>query len=101
MKKQIALHCIAPDGEFITEGREFPAIESAWNRNENMGSRWIFYPIHVVTTAGKAAIIRDVPHGMVKEWIGKRLSSLIKAMKERGEDATNYANGDAPFHVYP
>ena len=32
------------DGEYITEG-EFKTIESAWNRVNDWGSRWIFYPI--------------------------------------------------------
>lgn len=40
MYKAIAF---APDGAFITEG-EFKTIEQAWNRINDWGSRWYFYP---------------------------------------------------------
>ena len=43
------LRCFALDGDSITEGK-FKTIEEAWKRSEDMGSRWIFYPIHTVAT---------------------------------------------------
>lgn len=96
------LCCIAPDGEHQTEGRPhdpYPSTESAWNRSNDMGSRWFFYPIHVVTSTGK--IIADVPHGMSKEWIGRRLATLCKAIAAHSEHACDYINGKTPFEILP
>ena len=101
MKTKLALRCLAPDGEHVTEGRDFPDIESAWQRACDMGSRWFFYPVSVVTTAGSAAIIRDTPEGMPKEWIGRRLSTLAKAFAADPDHACEYANGNTPFCIYP
>lgn len=42
------LRCIAPDGAFVREG-EFPSVDAAWSRANDMGSRWFFYPFQVVT----------------------------------------------------
>lgn len=34
----------APDGDYIIEG-EFENVPDAWNRVNEWGSRWFFYPI--------------------------------------------------------
>lgn len=91
------LVCIAPDGATITEG-EFETTEQAWNRSEDMGSRWYFYPIHIVT--GEKKII-DTPDGMSKEWIGRNLSTLIKQIQQDEEETLSYANGEIPCPFYP
>jgi hypothetical protein len=101
MKSQFALHCVAPDGESVTERNDFPSVESAWQRAEDMGSRWIFYPISIVTTAGRAAIIRDVPEWFPEEWKGKRLATLLEAIAANSEHAAEYCNGETPFVIYP
>ena len=100
-REKLAIHCIAPDGEYVTEGRDFPDTDTAWQRVNDMGSRWFFYPIPVVTSTGPAAIIRDVPEGMPKEWIGKRFAALLLAIAADPDDSLAYANGDAPFCIYP
>lgn len=38
---------MAFDGETKTEG-EFDSVEAAWARDDDMGSRWYFYPFHLV-----------------------------------------------------
>lgn len=44
------LICMAYTGDYVTEGRDFKDVETAWNRADNMGSRWFFYPFCFVTT---------------------------------------------------
>jgi hypothetical protein len=95
----IALRCISPDGEFKTEGK-FPTIEDAWRRSQDMGSRWFFYPIHVVTSARK---ILDVPQGVPEAWVGRWLDTFIRALK--WELANNekwymdWVRGEAPCPI--
>ena len=97
----LSLKCLAPDGAHVTEGKEFPTIESAWNRSENMGSRWYFYPVHVVTSCGPAAIIRDVPQGMSDFWVGRRLATLAKAFAADTDHVMDYLNGKTPYCILP
>jgi hypothetical protein len=92
------LVCIAPDGAFVTEGR-FETVEDAWNRSCDMGSRWFFYPIHVVT-GEKLGKILDVPDEMGKGWIGKNLSTLRKAIADNSEEICAWVNGDALCPCY-
>ena len=92
------LVCIAPDGEFVTEGA-FQTTEDAWNRSEDMGSRWFFYPIHVVT-GDKGKRIVDVPDGMGRGWIGKELKTLRKVIATESEEICEWLNGNAPCPIY-
>ncbi len=46
------LLCFAPDGSYVTEG-EFDEIAEANRRDNDLGSRWIFYPIHVIAKDGE------------------------------------------------
>lgn len=95
------LVCIAPDGEYVTEGSNepYPDTDAAWRRSNDMGSRWYFYPIHVVVSIGE--IIADVPHGMSTLWEGRRLSSLRKAIASNSKHACDYINGKCPFDILP
>lgn len=92
------LICIAPDGEYVGEGR-FPNTEAAWDHSSDMGSRWFFYPIHVVLGA-KGKRIVDVPDDMGRGWIGKSLKSLQTDIKSNEEEICNWLNGDAPCPIY-
>jgi hypothetical protein len=72
---QVKLICMSFDGDYVTEG-SFSSIDEAWNRSNDMGSRWFFYPFHFVTTAsGKT--IKSAPEGM-QHLIGLR----VKAVKQ-------------------
>ena len=63
------------DGEYKIEGL-FPSISEAWDRSNDMGSRWYFYPWHfVVTESGKTIV--DSPD-MLHCFNGKRLATVIK-----------------------
>lgn len=98
-----ALHCLAPDGKSVREG-EFPGVAAAWERSSDMGSRWYFYPTHVVTGPTRntnRARILAVPHGMPDEWKGKTLGTLKKAFAADPEGACDYCEGLAPFCVWP
>lgn len=102
------LVCIAPDGAKIVERDRFSpngfdSIEAAWNQNESMGSKWIFYPIRIVTGASKSgrAKIVSLPHGMSDEWKGKTVDTLIKAIKNNQDEAISYLDGKAPFLILP
>ena len=98
MKKALQVVCIAPDGETVRERPEFATIEAAEEHAANLGSKWIFYPIPVIV-AGNT--IRAVPHGMPKEWIGRKLATLLRAFSFDPDHALAYANGDAPFLIFP
>jgi len=106
--KTYALRCLAPDGTIITESREFPTVQAAWDRSSDMGSRWFFYPIHVVTGPGAPGIHRPalsriiaVPHGMDAEWKGRALGTLAKALAADSQHAADYCNGLTPLCVSP
>ena len=43
------LICVSFDGDYVTEGSEFKTVDDAVDRNEDMGSRWFFYPFRFVT----------------------------------------------------
>ena len=45
----VKLICMSFDGDYVTEG-QFKSVDEAWERSEDMGSRWYFYPFHFVTT---------------------------------------------------
>lgn len=96
--KQYQLRCIAPDGEYKTEGEDFPSVESAWQRADDMGSRWFFYPVNVVT--GKDRII-SVPHGMSQDWIGKSFRRLCRAFAAESEHVCDWINGKDQLGIYP
>lgn len=102
--KTYALRCIAPDGEIKTESNAFPSIRAAWQRADDMGSRWFFYPINVVTGPTRAlarARIVAVPHGVPSAWVGKTLGKLARACAVNSQHAADYCNGLTPFCVYP
>ena len=61
------------DGEIRREG-EFANVKSAWERSNDWGSRWFFYPFHFVTSAsGKT--IKDAPTEL-KHFIGQKVKII-------------------------
>jgi hypothetical protein len=62
------------DGQYQTEG-EFNSVSEAWDRSNDMGSRWYFYPWHfVLSESGKT--IASAPD-MLQRFKGKKLSTVI------------------------
>ena len=80
------LACLSLDGDKVTEG-QFDTVNDALDRSENMGSRWIFYPIHIVT--GQVKIL-DVPDFVETEdgllplmgFKGRHLKTLVDFLKD-------------------
>lgn len=73
MKSKRILRCLATDGEMVKEG-EFNTIKEAWERASDMGSRWFFYPIYVIT--GKKKILDAC--GFFKQFVGQNINTLQK-----------------------
>jgi hypothetical protein len=61
------------DGEYQTEG-EFNSVSEAWDRSNDMGSRWYFYPWHFVVS-GKTIV--SAPY-MLQRFNGKMLTTVIQ-----------------------
>jgi hypothetical protein len=97
MKKKFTLYCISPDGACVVEG-DYGSVDAAWERSSDMGSRWYFYPVHVVTS-GKT--IRGIPDGMDAAWKGRKLSTLCKAFAKDEQHVCDYVNGEAPLLLLP
>jgi hypothetical protein len=48
MKYQLI--CMSFDGEYQRERPEFDTIEKAWEYENDLGSKWYFYPFHFVVS---------------------------------------------------
>jgi hypothetical protein len=96
------LICFAGDGETQREG-PFASIEDAWYRNDDMGSRWYFYPGRVVVgAAGVKGRIMGVPCGMFKDWEVRAVRTLLKAVKAADEEIlVAWVEGKAPLMLFP
>lgn len=90
MKNTYQATLFHPEGDSVTDFRERTTVEDVWAEINNMGSRWIFYPLAFVTTS-KTVI--DTPEGL--EFLkNKRISTLRKFLKERwAVDAESICNG--------
>jgi len=79
------LICMACTGDYVTEGRDFKDVETAWNRADDMGSRWFFYPFCFVTTdSGKT--IKDSPD-QLKFFNRKRVKTVSRIFTQTIESA--------------
>lgn len=76
--KKCNLVCIAPDGEHVTDQHEKPYNECVYASQE-MGSKWYFYPFHVITTPSNKTVV-DIPYEGMEHFIGRRLSTVKKAI---------------------
>lgn len=83
----------------VTEGREFNSVSEAWQRADDMGSRWIFFPVCIVTTEG--GFIRGVPDCFPDYWIGKNVKTLCKRFAENEKAVCAYIEGESPLLVFP
>ena len=57
------------DGEYKKEG-QFDTIDQAWERSNDMGTRWFFYPFHFVTTE------KTIVDSGIAGLIGKRIKTV-------------------------
>jgi hypothetical protein len=91
------LICMAPDGDYVTEGSNFETVQAAWDRAEDMGSRWIFYPFSFVTTRS-GLTVKDAPEALslFKGMRVKKVAALFERVSKLPEaqkinDAYEYA----------
>jgi hypothetical protein len=66
------------DGEYVTEG-EFDSINDAWQRANDMGSRWFFYPFHFVVTES-CKTVASSPDGL-EHFNRQRLATVRNAFE--------------------
>jgi hypothetical protein len=78
-KLRYNLVCIAPDGDHVTEICRTSYGECI-KRSQEMGSRWYFYPFHVVTTPSNKTVADAF--GDMEPYIGKRLKTLKTAIAQ-------------------
>ncbi len=86
-----------PEGDFVTDFRGSKTIPETWDGINNMGSRWIFYPLPFV---GTDKTIVDTPEGM--EFLkGKRIKTVKKYLSGRwkydSEKICNVINEGGPL----
>lgn len=99
MKQATLFH---PEGDYVTDFRDSNSIQEVWDGINNMGSRWIFYPICFVTN-GKT--ILDTPTGV--EWMKrKRIKTIQRYLKKewdkRADQICEAVNYGAPLgYIYP
>lgn len=91
MKNLFILYCVSFDGAFVRDS-EHETIEDAGNASADMGSKWYFYPFHVIVkgktiveTGGNlyGKINTSDPVCLLSEkYKGKRFATFTKHMKE-------------------
>lgn len=94
--KAILFH---PEGDYVTDFQNRNEIQDVWEEINEMGSRWIFYPIPFVATD---KTIVDAPEGI--EWMkGKRIKTVQKFFQQtwhnRKDEICNVLNEGLPLHL--
>jgi len=97
--KAILFH---PEGDSVTDFKGRKTKQDVWDELENMGSRWIFYPLAFVATDKR---IVDTPSGL--EFLkGKKPANISKFLnnewKLRADEICKGISGGIPLsHIYP
>lgn len=78
MKGKYHLLCMSFDGDYIIERPEFETIEKTWEYNDDIGSKWYFYPFRFVVR-GKS--IKDTDE-RISCLIGKRIRTVKKVFEK-------------------
>ncbi len=83
------LICMSFDGAYVIERdrfhETFETVEETWSHENNMGSKWYFYPFHfVVTKSGKSIV--DTGRGL-ERFKGQRVTSVARTFKQLSERA--------------
>lgn len=76
----------APDGARVTDFHNRESIEQVWSMVADMGSRWIFYPL-VVVTGDDGIIVAGYRNGTVdtEQLVGMTEKEAGQFIKERCE----------------
>ncbi len=73
---KLKLYLFAPDGDFVTEPGEFDSIEEFWDRVNDLGSRWIFYPLPVAVNVDTKHIEDIVDDPILQSYKGWHISDF-------------------------
>lgn len=71
---------------FATDGM-FSSIEEAWERNEDMGSRWVFYPFRLIVD--DTGTIAALDESMSQELVGYQFDGISKTVQVLIEHLAN------------
>lgn len=87
MKNLFILYCVSFDGAFVKDS-EHETLEQAGNASADMGSKWYFYPFHVIVKGKSIIDAGGCFYGrnengksvclLSEKYKGKRFSSFIK-----------------------
>ena len=89
------------DGSYVVDFLGCKTKQEVWDRLDNMGSRWFFYPFAFVASI---KTLVDAPDELA-ELRGKRLKTIKRLFKTAGENFPDsmegIANGNWPLGVLP
>lgn len=78
------LACISEDGRskvfernVFSENNTFSTIEEAWERDCEMGSRWVFYPFRIVVQSDEKTVA-SVPEDIPESYVGSTLQEVME-----------------------
>ena len=78
------------DGDRVTDFRDSESIQAVWDRINDMGSRWYFYPLPFVATD---KTIMDAPRGL--EFLkGKRIKTVRQYLTSNYRTASESERAD-------
>lgn len=81
--RQHLLVCMSFDGDCQFEYPNDNSVDGCWDYNDDMGSRWYFYPFRFVVI-GNSNIVKSAPEKA--KWLeGKRLSTVVRMFKAMSE----------------
>lgn len=85
----------APDGDYVTDFTNTDTKQEVWDKINDMGSRWVFYPICFVAKK----IIVDTPEGL-EHLKGKTIKQISEHLKNTDQDELcKYINNGWPLQT--
>jgi len=81
------LLCMTFDGNFVTEMQVFNTVQEAWKHDNDMGSRWYFYPFHFVVTESVKTIVESCY--LLDKCNGMRVKTIKTIFKDAAEAHEN------------
>jgi hypothetical protein len=85
---------MAPDGDWVSDYYGCSTKDEVWNKLDDQGSRWFFYPFHFIVVdngkswrVAKEMHIVDVLFSLKKELLHKTIEDASTWMKENPDYA--------------
>ena len=82
----------SPDGDFVTDAHNTESIEKVWERVNDWGSRWFFYPFVFVTTENKGRIVDCPDFPYLNQMKYKSIKTVSEFIKENGQELCDILN---------